>query len=60
LGELGGCSGCGFGVEEWMIGRSVIDRPILALMFVVIGVTVDFGPVFLNVLNPVEPGTLLY
>ena len=53
-------SGCGFGVEERLMGRSVIERLMRALVVVVVDVMGDLGAGLLNVLKPVEPGALLF
>jgi len=43
LDKVEGYSGSGFGVEERLMGRSVIERLMRALMVVVIDVAGDFG-----------------
>jgi hypothetical protein len=60
LDKFEGYSGSGFGVEERLMGRSVIERLMRALVVVVIDVAGDFGTGLLDVLKPVEPGTFLF
>ncbi len=53
-------SGCGFGVEERLVGRSVFERLMRALVVVVIDVAGDLGASLLNVLEPVKPSAFLF
>jgi hypothetical protein len=60
LDKIEGYSGSGFGVDERLMGRSVIERLMRALVVVVLDVAGDFGPGLLDVLKPVEPGAFLF
>src|ERR1035438_4276221 len=60
LDKVEGYSGCGFGVEERLMGHPVIERLMRALVVVVVDVAGDLGAGLLNVLEPVEPGAFLF